>query len=375
MNISKTIDRLAAGRRVSRRELNAAMAGLGLATVAVPLVGSKARAAADVVEYFTWSGYEVPELHPSFVEIYGDGHVAGSFFGGEEEALSKLRTGFHADVAHPCSYSVRRWVDAGVAGPIDTSRLSNWPDVFPQLQNLEDTVFDGQNYFVPFDWGSSSVLYRTDLVDPMYQENPTWAIMYDERYAGRMTMYDTDVIITIAAMIKGYDNLATLSDEQLAELRPDMEKMNANMRFYWTDSTQVTQALASGEVVAGYAWNGMMGELIDQGLPVAYMNPKEGQITWVCGLTRDPRGDADEQMVYDFIDAMISPEAGVFQIEVYNYGHSNKLAFADVSEETLQRMGMANVDAVFESGLFIPSSPPEYEEKYLQIADEIKAGF
>lgn len=65
MTISKTIDRLASGRHVSRRELNAAMASLGLATVAMPLIGGKARAAGDVVEYFTWSGYEVPELHPS----------------------------------------------------------------------------------------------------------------------------------------------------------------------------------------------------------------------------------------------------------------------------------------------------------------------
>ena len=375
MTISKTIDRLASGRHVSRRELNAAMASLGLATVAMPLIGGKARAAGDVVEYFTWSGYEVPELHPSYQTKYGDDHVSASFFGGEEEALSKLRTGYHADVAHPCSYSVRRWVDAGVAAPIDTSRLSNWPDVFPQIQNLEDTMFDGQHYFVPFDWGSSSVLYRTDLVDPEYVKDETWAIFLDDRYAGRLTMYDTDVIITIAAMIRGWDNLATLSDEQLAEIRPDLVKMNANMRFYWTDATQVTQALASGEIVAGYAWNGMMGELLDQGVPIGYMNPKEGQITWVCGLTRDPRGEADEQMVYDFIDAMISPEAGVFQIEVYNYGHSNKKAFADVSEETLQRMGMSDVDAVFNSGLFIPSSPAEYEEKYLQLADEVKAGF
>lgn len=375
MTISKTIDRLAAGRHVSRREINAAMTGLGLATVAVPLIGGKARAASDVVEYFTWSGYEVPELHPSFAEKYGDGHVAGSFFGGEEEALSKLRTGFNADVAHPCSYNVRRWADAGVIAPIDVSRLSNWPDVFPQLQNLEDGMIDGQHFFVPFDWGSSSVLYRTDLVDPEYVAQETWAIFYDERYAGRLTMYDTDVIITIAAMIKGYENLSTLSDEQLASLRPDLEKMNANMRFYWTDATEVTQALASGEIVAGYAWNGMMGELIDQGVPIGYMNPKEGQITWVCGLTRDPRGDADEQMVYDFMDAMISPEAGVFQIEVYNYGHSNKLAFADVPEEILVRMGMSDVDAVFNDGLFIPAAPPEFEEKYLQLADEIKAGF
>ena len=81
-------------------------------------------------------------------------------------ALSKLRTGFNADVVHPCSYSVRRWADAGVAAPIDVSRLSNWKDVFPQLQNLGDGMIDGHNYFVPFDCGSSSVLYRTDLVDP-----------------------------------------------------------------------------------------------------------------------------------------------------------------------------------------------------------------
>ena len=39
------------------------------------------------------------------------------------------------------------------------------------------------------------------------------------------------------------------------------------------------------------------------------------------------------------------------------------------------RMGMSDVEAVFNSGLFIPASPPEYEEKYLQLADEIKAGF
>jgi hypothetical protein len=80
-------------------------------------------------------------------------------------------------------------------------------------------------------------------------------------------------------------------------------------------------------------------------------------------------------MVYDFIDAMISPEAGKFQIESYNYGHSNKKAFAAASPEVLARIGMADVDAVFQQGLFIPTSPPEYEQKYLALADEIKAGF
>ena len=374
MRVSTVIDRLSSGRQVSRRDIIQAMAALGIGVSVVPLAGRNAQAS-DVVTYFTWSGYEVPELHPGFVEKYGDGHVAGTFFGGEEEALSKMRTGFEVDVSHPCSYSIPRWIDGGVIGPIDVDRLSNWPDLFPRLRDIPDTIRDGQHYMVPFDWGSSSVLYRTDLVDPKYAEDPTWAIFYDDAYAGRMAMYDTSVIVDLAMMVSGYTNYTSYTDEQLAEVRPLMEKGNSLLRFYWTDASEVTQALASGEIVAAYAWNGMTKELVDQGIPIAYMNPKEGQLTWVCGLAIDPRGEADEQMIYDFIDAMISPEAGVFQIEDYAYGHSNMKAFEMVPEETLVAMGMSDPNAVFEQGIFIPAVPPELEEKMIKIADEVKAGF
>jgi spermidine/putrescine-binding protein len=353
------------------------MAALGITATAMPLTGRRAQAAgsSDVVTYFTWSGYEVPELHPSYVEKYGEGHVNGTFFGGEEEALSKMRTGFEVDVSHPCSYSIPRWIDGGVIGPIDVSRLSNWPDLFPRLRDLPDTIRDGEHYMVPFDWGSSSVLYRTDLVDAKYASDPTWAIFYDDAYAGRMAMYDTSVIVDLAMMVSGYTNYTSYTDEQLAEIRPLLEKGNSLLRFYWTDASEVTQALASGEIVAAYAWNGMTKELVDQGVPIAYMNPKEGQLTWVCGLAIDPRGDADEQMIYDFIDAMISPEAGVFQIEDYAYGHSNMKAFEMVPQETLVAMGMSDPNAVFDQGIFIPAVPPELEEKMIKLADEIKAGF
>ena len=374
MRVSRVIDRLSHGHPVSRREMLRATAALGIGVTAMPLIGRQALAG-DVVNYFTWSGYEVADLHPSFVEKYGDGHVTGTFFGGEEEALSKLRAGIHVDVAHPCSYSIPRWIDTGVSGPVDVSRLSNWPDLFPHLREIPDTIRDGQHYMVPFDWGTSSVLYRTDLVDPQYGIDPTWAIFYDEAYAGRMAMYDTSVIVDIAMMVSGYDNFTSYTDVQLEEVRPLMETGNSLLRFYWTDASEVTQALASGEIVAAYAWNGMTRELIDQGIPVAYMNPKEGQFTWVCGLSIDPRGEADEQMVYDFIDAMISPEAGVFEIEDYGYGHSNMKAFDMVGQETLVAMGLSEPNAVFEQGVFIPAIPADLEEKMIKLADEVKAGF
>ena len=374
MDLFRIPDQLAGGRQVSRRDLMQAMAALGVGVTTTSLLPGGAHAG-DVVTYFTWSGYEVPELHPQFVEKHGEGHVSGTFFGNEDDALGKLRTGFKADVSHPCSYSIPRWLEAGVVAPIDVSRLSNWPDLFEGLRTTPDAVRDGEVYMVPFDWGSASVLYRTDLVDPKYVDDPTWGILYDEAYAGRMAMYNSSVIVDIAMMVSGYDNYMSYTDEQIAEVRPLMEKGHTLWRFYWDDPTEVSQGLASGELVAAYAWNGMPAELIDQGVPIAYMNPKEGQITWVCGLSIDPRGEADEQLVYDFIDAMISPEAGVFQMEDYNYGHSNRKAFELVSPDTLARIGMSDPEEVFNQGVFIPAREPALEEKLIRLSNEIQSGF
>ncbi len=46
-----------------------------------------------------------------------------------------------------------------------------------------------------------------------------------------------------------------MTDEELAATRPLLEKMVSNSRFLWTDKTEINQALASGEIVAAYAWN------------------------------------------------------------------------------------------------------------------------
>ena len=227
---------------------------------------------------------------------------------------------------------------------------------------------------MPFDWGTSSVLYRSDLIDPQYVDDPSWGILFDEAYAGRLAMYDTAVMVDIAMLVNGHDDLSSFTDAELDEVRPLLEKGNSLFRFYWTDPTEVTRDLATGDLIAAYAWNGMTKPLVEQGVPVTYMNPKEGQFAWVCGLTIDPRSQADPAMVYAFIDAMISPEAGVYEIEVYDYGHANMKAFELASTEALTRLGITDPGAVFDRGHVIPALSAELEAKINALADEIKGG-
>lgn len=356
---------------VGRRAFNRMLTTSGLAIVALPLFSRAGRAAGEI-EYFTWSGYETPKLHQSYVGKYG-GSPKISFFGEEEGALQKLLSGAAADVVHPCSENIGRWRDAGVLKPIEVSRLSHWPDVWDRLKAIEGTVTeDGRHWFVPIEWGNSSVLYRTDLVDI---EEESWALMFDERYDGRIGMRDlADSAIQIAAMILGYDNLFSLSDEQLDKVAGLLRKQREFVPFYWSDVTTVENGLASGQLVAAYAWNSSAVKLKDQGVPVKYMTPKEGRFTWVCGLVLAAEGDGDEAAAYDFIDAVLAPESGRYFIEEFGYGHSNRKAFELASEQTLEKLGLSTPTEMFKRTVFQRPVPPAYEQKYVRLWEAIKAG-
>jgi spermidine/putrescine-binding protein len=372
MTTKTLLDGLAGGR-MTRRELNKVLAAAGLGIVTLPLMRAPAQAEENVT-FFTWAGYELPEFVPAYIDKHG-GPPNYTLFGEEEEALQKMRAGFTPDIAHPCVNSVSRWRDAGIIEPIDMSRLKNWPNVWENLQAIEGTVFNGENWFMPWDWGNSSILYRTDLVDPEYAEEETWSILLDERYKGRMAIYDSvDAIAAITGLLTGAVDPFNMTDAELVEARKVLKQIHDNLRFWWTDQTSIEQALASGELVAAYAWNSAVVNLKAEGLPVAYMNPKEGILTWVCGLVRVVNGPGSEDRAYDMLDAMLDPESGRYLIDAYGYGHSNRKSFDLVSKDRLTELGISNPEALFAQGVFFDQIDPSIREKLITMFEEIKAG-
>jgi spermidine/putrescine transport system substrate-binding protein len=336
MKRSTIRDDIARGR-LSRRDLNKMLAAAGLALVAAP-VGRAAKAAASDLVYFTWSDYDLPGFHPDYVKKHG-GSPSSAIFADEEEALQKLRAGFECDVVHPCSGRIRRWREAGVIQDFDTSRLSYWPDVFEPLKVVNGANDDGKQWFVPVDWGNTSVLYRTDLFDLQGQPE-SWGMLWDERYAGRLAIGDdiTDTSI-ICGLLIGAKDPYNMTDEEIEQVRAVLQKQKPLLRFYWSDTTALEQAMASGEVVAASAWNSSYVALRNNGVPVAYGSPKEGALSYVCGLVMS-KSATHVDLAYDLMDAMISPEAGQWLMTEYGYGHSNKKAYDLVGEAKLTELGL-----------------------------------
>ena len=357
---------------MSRRGVLKALSALGVSYTVLPLASRPARAAGEV-HYHTWSGYDAPDLLKPYTEKYG-GMPEVSHIATEEESFTKMKTGWSPDLIHPGNYNVHRFKNAGLLKPIDTSRLNNWENIIESVRSDDSCVIDGEQYMIPTEYGNSSVIYRKDLVEAGDVESPSWSLLYNEKYKGRLANYETAAaVVQCAALVLGYDNIYTLSDDQLAEVKKLASKQRDLLRMYWSDATQLEQAMASGEVVAAYGWNASLVNLKKQGLDVEMMVPKERMFTWIAGFTMH-KNVKNEAAAYDLIDAWSSPESGAWLMENYGYGSTNLKAYEVAAPEKLEALGISDPVAVLNNSLFFKSLAPEFEKKYQTLFTDVQSG-
>ncbi|MGH6719343.1 MAG: ABC transporter substrate-binding protein [Alphaproteobacteria bacterium] len=362
------------GRRLpptlaTRRDV-ARAAAAGVALVTLPLLPRPARAADDLV-VFDWTGYEVPELHQEYIRKYGASPIV-TMYADVHEAFQKINAGYRCDTVHPNAWDVRQFFDAGLLQPWDTSRLGHWPDVFPELAQTDGSVFDGQQYLIPTDWGINSIAYRTDLVEI---EEESWNILWDERYAGRLSNNaEMDLAVLGASLTLGIADPFHATDEQFASIRDRLVEQRPLLRFYWSDPTELENAIASGEVVAAVAWPAVYSNLKAQGVPIAYMTPKEGVYSWITGFVRLKEAPGKEQNAYDYVDAWLAPETGKFLIEAYGYGHTNRKSFDLVSAAVLEEKGLGSPETVLGRAHATREFDPGLRDRLIEMYEEVKAG-
>ena len=352
---------------INRRGLAVGVALAGLCAAAFGWT-SLARAG-DKIVYFTWDGYELPDFNKSFLAAH-PGQIDIPKFGDDDEAFTKVKAGFHPDIAHPCYDKVERWKEAGLIEPIDIKKLKYWDKVFPVFRNLPGLVEGDKTWMVPWDWGNTSITYRTDLL-----KNPemSWHLLWDPQYKGKIAVidavHDTPMV---AGLMAGVDPF-NMDDAQIDATKKKLEEQRPLLKMYTTDMTSVEQALASGELVAAMTWNASAVSLKKQGVPVAFMNPKEGMLTWVCGFVKMKGSDQHDDLIYDFINSRMEDASGQALIENYGYGSSNGDAMKAEGADKLNALQLpADPETMLKTTVF--PRPIRNNEKITKMFEEVKAG-
>ena len=319
---------------------------------------------------FDYAGFEDPAFHADYVTKHGQSPEF-SFFGDEEEAFQKLRSGFKADVTHICAGSATKFIESGIIAPWDTAKLDQWGNLDTDLAG-EQVSGQGEVFFLPVDYGSTAIAYNAE--DVPAEDVASLNVFLNPKYAGRMTLPDNvDDAYALGYLATDTTNWQNATPEQFAAASDWLRQAHANLRTYWTDPAELSQLLASGEVLVSWAWNETLPTMVDEGFPIGFQREAaEGSSLWLCGYVKMAEGTgASEDLVYDFVNAMLAPTSTTALLDA-GYGQSNAVAMADKGEEALVASGLGQISAPVLAQL-----PMDGRLREMQAAEfeKIKAGF
>lgn len=323
---------------------------------------------------FDWAGYEDPAFFQAYVDAHGETPTY-AFYGDEEEAFQKLRSGFQADVAHPCSQSVPKWIEAGLLAPIDISRIDRWNDLDPAFRDIKAYQQDGEYYFVPVDWGNTASTYNTELLSEA--DVQSLQAFADPKNQGRISIGDNvDDAYALAFLATGVKDWTTATEEQFQAASAFLRKVHPNVRAYWSDGASLAQLMQSGEVYLAWAWNETFSTMSAEGHPIAMKrDTDEGSSSWVCGYVKLAGGAGSDDKFYDFINAWLAPGSVEYLVTQWGYGHANAAAMAAIPEDVLASVGLNSSEALRTNTLWQAPVPSALREKMIAEFELIKAGF
>jgi spermidine/putrescine transport system substrate-binding protein len=182
------------------------------------------------------------------------------------------------------------------------------------------------------------------------------------------TVHDTVVVAAILAGVNPFE----MSPADMEKVANKLREQRPLLRSYTTDMTSVEQSLASGELVAAMTWNASAHALRKQDVPVEFMKPKEGMLTWTCGFVL-LKNSKNVDLAYDFINSRLEAESGKELINQYSYGSTSSAAFGSLSKEDLERTHLpADPEIMLKSTRF--SQPMRQIDDVAKMFEKIKAG-
>jgi spermidine/putrescine transport system substrate-binding protein len=328
-------------------------------------------AAAQELTVFEYSGYELPEYHQAYIEKHG-GSPDFAFLGDDEEAFQKLSSGFTAPgLTHICAASVTKFAESGIVEPWDMSRIDAAADLNRDLTG-QDVTGGEDVFFIPTDYGSTAIAYNADEVPE--EDVASLDVFLNPAYQGRMTLPDNvDDAYALAYLATGVSDWSDVTDEQFEAASDWLRQAHQNLRTYWVDPGELSQLLQSGEVLVSWAWNETLPTMVDEGFPIGFQREaEEGSSLWLCGYVNMAESDSDEDLVYDYINALLDPSATQPLMDA-GFGHANQAAFDEqITLEEQKAGGLGPVDVPLLAQLPLSG---ELRQKQAETFERIKAGF
>lgn len=304
--------------------------------------------ASTELNLLVWEGYADASFTEPFEKETGI-KVNATYFNTSDDLIAKLKAGGGDtyDLISPSGDMAGYIVQNDMAEPIDLEQLENWDDISDSVK-LSDVEKDGKTYGVPYLWGPDYLVYDADVVT---EEPTSWSIFWDEKYAGRISLYDDISNIYMIGQMDGIDAtdksaLYNMSDAQLADAKARLSELNSSVRKYWVSAGELNDLFANKEVDVAVGWPLTVKELNDQGRNLKWTIPEEGCTGWMDRLMI-VAGAKHQDAAYKWLNYVTSPEGQALGSAATYYTIVNKKALEFMDEDLIAATNSDALDEFF----------------------------
>jgi putative spermidine/putrescine transport system substrate-binding protein len=293
--------------------------GGGGGTASGPDVNKKGEGQLNLV---VWEGYADKSFANTFTKQTGC-KVNAVPAGTSDEMFTKFRSGGGGqyDLVTPSGDASLRLIKSGAVAPLDTSKLTNYNDIAPQLQSPSFNTQEGKHYGLSFMWGANVLIYNKDKI----KTPPTsWADIYSPKYKGKITVPDNPIqIADVALQFEGAKEPYKIDQATLDKVKAKLKQQRPLVRKYWVLASDFESLFKSGDATIGAGWPLMTNDLRKAGMNVGEVLPKEGVTGWSDSLMISAKAK-HPICAYKWMNYVTSPQVQKKVVDVTHYSPANQ---------------------------------------------------
>lgn len=303
----------------------AVVAGIGLFSMKPDLGGQPY--AGQTLHIYMPGEYISDEMVAGFEEQTGASVVIDNFDSNEQMYI-KVANNEPFDVLIPSDYMIQRLIEEGLLQKLDPARVDE------SLVQLDDKVLDlaydpGNQYSVPYFWGTVGIVYDKEKVSEDDLKNDGWAIFQNEKYKGDIYLYDSERDQFVTALKNLGYSMNTSDPAELEEAYHWLEQVVKTMEpEIVTD--EIIDNMANARKALGLIYSGDAVYVMSENDQMGYYLPEEGTNLWIDAMCI-PKNAENIDLAYEFINYAASYEAQMLNSSYVGYTATNKEAETELA--------------------------------------------
>ncbi len=250
-------------------------------------------------------------------------------FDSNESLYSKLvGGGADYDVIIPSDYMVSRLIHENMLAELDFSNIPNFRYID---KSFRDPDYDPEGrYSVPYTWGVVGLFYNTDYIE---EEITSWSSLWDDRYAGKILMFDNPRdSFAIAQLLLG-QSLNTTEESDWLEAAALLKQQKPMVQAYVMD--RIFDKMESEEAWIAPYYSGDAAILVDNSDNIRFVVPREGTNYFVDAMCI-PATSGHKAEAEAYINFLCDPEIAGANMDYVGYSTPETAAKAYMDPEIVE---------------------------------------